>query len=139
MNPIQQQKFNTFVGGLFIGTGALAWLMAVAFAVLPNDEAPAPVTMAPYVDMNTCAQGLQRLGYQVETAGVQVVAHEALDPSGNVEPQLVRASVAWNLCRVPVTDFCVGGGCEKPGITLTVRGQVGKARPAVPVVAVPKK
>lgn len=139
MTPVQQQRFNTIVGGIFIGTGVLAWLLAVAFAVLPNKEAPAPVTMAPYVDMASCAQALRVQGFVVEQAAAQVEAYMPL-AYDNLYGQLEKASVAWNLCKVPVQSFCMGDGCEKPGMTLTLRGQVGAPRVAeAPAASANKK
>lgn len=128
MNPVQQQRFNTIVGGLLIGTGVIAWLIALFFAVLPNDEAPAPVTMEPFVDMASCEVSLRNLGYQVERRGPEVEAHE---PFGvDVSAQLTKASVAWSFCQVPVQSACIGEGCERPGVTLIVRGTLGEPRSA---------
>lgn len=126
MNPLQQQKFNTVVGGLLIGAGVVAWLIALFFAVLPNKDAPAPVTMEPFVNMASCEASLRTLGYQVDRRGPEVEAHEPF--GADVSAQLTKASVAWSFCQVPVQTACIGEGCDRPGITLVLRGKLGEPR-----------
>ena len=128
MTPIQQQKFNTIVGGVFIGAGVLAWLITVFFSVMPNEKAPAPVTMEPHVNMVSCQAAMAQLGYQTT---LKVSDLELYEPFGSdVQAQFEKASIAWSLCQVPVREFCAGEGCEKPGISMTLKGPVGKPRPA---------
>lgn len=132
MTPVQQQRFNTVVGGILIGSGILAWLIALFFSVMPNDEAPAPVSMQPYVNMASCQAALQQLGYSVTAKASDL---EVFEPIGEASPHEVRAkfekaSLAWTLCQVPVQAFCAGEGCELPGISMTLRGPIGKPRSA---------
>lgn len=111
MTPIAQQKFNTAVGIGFLVLGTLAWGFGVFFALVPNEEKPAPVVAAPVVDINSCMRALQDLGYSASVNATQeVIAFEAL--SDEPLKQLERASLATTVCKLPLQSFCIGEGCE---------------------------
>lgn len=147
MTPIQQQRFNTVVGGVGIGVGVIAWAIALFFAVVPNDKAPAPVTMAPVVDLNSCKSALSQVGFQAELrANAEVVLMQDLATSGEgVKEQLQMASLASTLCKIPMHTFCMGEGCEAgAGMHMTLRPtNIGPRRglppggPAIPSAAKP--
>lgn len=120
MTPLAQQKFNTFAGGLLLGIGVVAWLTSVAFAVIPNDEAPAPVHMAPVVRLESCAAALRQLGYAASVKGEEVVASEPL--AEDVARQLEKASIGVLVCKLPLHQFCYGNqSCDQEGLSFTLR------------------
>ncbi len=124
MSPEQRRKFNTAAGGLFIGAGVVAWALAVYFAVTPNPPKPAPTAGTALVDLGSCRSALSVLGYQATLKGDEI---EAFEPMGaDPKDQLERASVATTMCKLQMKTFCVGEGCEKPGLSFTL------ARPANP-------
>jgi len=142
MSPIQQQRFNTILGGTFLATGLVAWAMAFFFAVIPNEEAPAPVIAAPVIDLNSCQAALRDLGYSVTVENNSLLS--AFEPLTS-EPlkQLEKASLAATVCKLPMRTFCMGEGCEAPGLTLTLLRPVDgrsappqtQPRPATPAAA----
>jgi hypothetical protein len=119
MTPDQQRKFNTTFGGVFIGAGILAWMLAVYFAVKPNDPAPAPVVGLTTIDVKSCRTAWAQLGYLTTATNTDVSAYEAL--SDNPKEQLERASTAILACKLPLRSFCMGQGCERPGLSFMVR------------------
>lgn len=135
MSPLSQQKFNTYVGGLMLGVGVLAWLGAIAYAVFPNDEAPAPVHLTPVVRLDSCATALRQLGYTVDIEGEDI---KAFEPYGtDLQRQLEKASIGTTVCKLPLQAFCLGNQtCEKPGLNFTLRRpapqreRVGETAPA---------
>ena len=143
MTPQQQRRFNTTFGGVFVAAGLLAWMLAIYFAIKPNEKAPAPVIAAPTVDLQSCRAAWSQLGYLATATATDVTAYEAL--SADPKEQLDRATTAILLCKVPLRSFCMGQGCERPGLTFTVRKPleakheqpVDSAAPASPATASP--
>lgn len=133
MTPEQKRKFNTVFGGIFLGTGIVAWMLTVYFAVSPNAPAPAPVLSAPSVSLTSCRDALSQLGYQVTLKEPDVTAFEPL--SADPKEQLDRASVAALVCKIPMKSFCMGEGCEQPGLTLVLRKPVDRSDAASAVKA----
>ncbi len=125
MTPEQSRKFNTAFGGLFIGAGVLAWMLAIYFAVAPNEPAPAPVMVSSSIDLGSCRNTLAELGYTATMQDGSVTAYEPLttDP----QAQLNRATVAALVCKIPMKSFCMGEGCEQPGLTLVLRKPMDRA------------
>lgn len=119
MTPEQTRKFNTAFGGLFIGAGVLAWMLAVYFSVAPNEPAPAPVVVNSSIDLGSCRNTLAELGYTANVQDGSVTAYEPL--TADPQAQLNRATVAALVCRIPMKSFCMGEGCEQPGLTLVLR------------------
>lgn len=124
MTPAQRRQFNTIFGGLFIGLGIIAWILTFYFAMTPNEPAPAPVLGAPSVDLQSCRTALAQLGYTATLKDHDVTAFEPL--SANPKDQLERASTAALVCKLPLKAFCMGDGCEQPGLTLVVRKPVDR-------------
>lgn len=122
MTPDQQRKFNTTFGGVFVAAGVLAWMLAIYFAVKPNDPAPAPVVGLTTIDLQSCRTAWAQLGYLASATETDVNAYEAL--SDNPKEQLERATTAVLLCKLPLRSFCMGQGCERPGVSFAVRKQV---------------
>jgi hypothetical protein len=121
MNPDQRRQFNTSFGGVLLALGIIAWLLTIYFAAFPRAEVPA-LRNATSVDLSSCRSALGDLGYTATERPNEVSAFEPLsdDPQG----QLEKASIAANLCHLKMHTFCIGEGCEKPGITLVLRKPV---------------
>jgi hypothetical protein len=120
MTPLQQQRFNTTMGGTLIGVGTVAWAIALFFAVVPNAEAPAPVNAAPIVELNSCRATLNQLGFQATNrGGADVVISQPMGE--NLQVQLEKASLAATVCKLPLHSFCMGEGCAAPGMEMVLR------------------
>lgn len=122
MTPDQQRKFNTAFGGIFIAGGFICLAMALWFAIKPNDPAPHPVLGGTTIDLQSCRKAVQDLGFVAQLKGQDVTAHQAL--SDDPQAQLERASTAILVCKLPLHSFCMGQGCEQPGLSFTVRKPV---------------
>lgn len=120
MSPEQKRKFNTTFGSLFFGVGLLAWGLTIYFAVTPNDPMPAPTVGESQIDPVSCRTALSTLGYEVTTQGADIVAFEPL--SSQPKQQLERATMVSGLCKLPLKEFCMGEGCERPGVSITLAG-----------------
>jgi len=133
VSPEQKRKFNTVFGGMFIATGIFAWALAAYFAVTPNPPKPAPVVNGTSIDVPSCRNTLRALGYEVTVKGKDITAYE----SAITEPklQLDRATVAATVCRLPLKSFCMGEGCERPGITIVVASNNPDASTAAPAAS----
>ena len=128
MTPDQRRQFNTTFGGILLGIGIFAWLFSFYFVVVPRDVAPPPIA-ASSVDLASCQSALADLGYSATEKASEVIAFEAL--SAMPREQLEKASIAANICHLPLNSFCMGEGCERPGLTLVLR----KAVEVAPVAA----
>lgn len=128
MTPEQKRKFNTSFGTVFMTFGVLAWGLAAYYAFTPNPPKPAPAIMAPSVDLNSCRNALSSLGFMVSVSGDDITAFQAIGE--NPREQLERTSVAALICKLPVKEFCMGEGCEKPGISITLDGRKDSGTPA---------
>lgn len=129
MSPEQKRKFNTVFGSVFMATGVFAWALTAYFAVTPNPKRPAPVVRSLSIDLPSCQKTLISLGYEATIKNKDVTAHEMLsatDPKG----QLDRATIASTVCRLPMKSFCMGEGCERPGVTLVVTADEAPGHPA---------
>jgi hypothetical protein len=137
MTPLQQQRFNTAMGGTFLGTGVVAWAVALFFAVVPNAEAPAPVNAAPVVELNSCRATLTQLGFNASIrGGADIVISQPMGP--NLQVQLEKASLAASVCKLPLQSFCMGTGCATPGMELVLRQpEVKRIEGAKPAVTMP--
>lgn len=133
MNPEQQRKYNTIFGGLFLGLGIITWLLAVFFAVVPNAEAPTPVTGNTSIDLQSCRTALGQLGYSANVAANKsdVTAYEPF--GSDPKAQLEKATVGVLVCKLSLQSFCMGEGCERPGISFTLRKPVEAKRTVEPV------
>lgn len=129
MTPEQRRHFNTVFGGVLLSLGIIAWLLAGYFSIAPRAPAP-PLLNAKSVDLSSCRSALSELGYRATERPNEVLAFEALDPP-RAQAQLEKASIAVNLCHLSLHTFCVGDGCEQPGITLVLRKPVEAAVTAV--------
>lgn len=121
MSPEQQRKSNTVLGGVFLGTGVVAWIMAMFFAVVPNPPVPAPSHEAAKVDLNSCKTALGELGYVATIEGPRIRIFEPLTSSP--KDQLEKASIAANMCRLTMKEFCMGTSCQNPGLTMVLLQQ----------------
>lgn len=118
MTPEQKRKFNTVFGGIFFAVGSIAWALTAYFAVTPNPPRPHPVLNSASVDLASCRTALGSLGYQASVKDNDVTGYEPL--SGNPKLQLERATLAASVCKMSLKSFCMGEGCEQPGVTVVV-------------------
>jgi hypothetical protein len=129
MSPEQKRKFNTVFGSVFITTGIFAWALTAYFAVTPNPKRPAPVVHGLAIDLPSCQKTLTSLGYEATIKNKEVTAHEMLSAT-DPKQQLDRATIAATVCRLPMKSFCMGEGCERPGVTLVVTADETAVRPS---------
>lgn len=118
MSPEQKRKFNTVFGSVFLASAAVAWGLTAYFAFTPAPPKPAPVHREPVVNLGSCQMVLQSMGYQVSIVNNEVVAHEPL--SDDPQRQLDKSTAAVNVCRLSLKEFCMGEGCERPGMSFTL-------------------
>lgn len=118
MNPESQKKFNTVMGSGLLAAGILSWVAAFVFAVTKAEPVPAPV-INNYVAFNDCRNNLMQLGYSVQANNKELTAYETFNE--NVAAQLDKATIAILGCGYDLVRFCMGEGCEKPGISFTIR------------------
>jgi hypothetical protein len=118
MTPLQRRAFNTYFGGLLLVLGLGAWGIAGYFAAVPRAPAP-PKVATVAIDTASCQIALTELGYSVTDRGSEIIVFE---PLGSMpREQLEKASIAVTLCRLPLATFCMGEGCSRPGVHLTLR------------------
>lgn len=125
MTPEQQKKFNTTFGGIFLSVGIIAWLLTFYFAMTPNAPAPAPMVAAPSVDLESCRAALGQMGFSASVKDREVTAFQSLGESP--KNQLETASIATLMCKLPLKSFCMGDGCDQPGLTIVMRKPLDKA------------
>jgi len=119
MTPQQRKTFNTLFGTLLLSVGLVSWGLTAYFAVTPQEPAPAPVASRAPVDLGSCRNALAELGY---SAVVQQGKVEATTPlTGNPQEQLERASVAVLVCQLELESFCMGEGCDNPGVNFVLK------------------
>lgn len=118
MTPYQKRQFNTGFGGIFLSLGLLAWMLTVYFAISPSEPIPAPVPEKAGVSLDSCKKVLGDLGFQTELKDNSVTARTSLIVAP--KEQLARASVGILGCKLPMTYFCMGDGCETPGISFVI-------------------
>jgi hypothetical protein len=118
MSPEKKRQFNTVFGGLFLLGAALGWGLAVYFALTPAPPRPAPVVRESPVNLASCSALLQALGYQASIVGNNVMAFEPL--SRDPRRQLERSSLVVTACRLALSEFCMGEGCTRPGVSFTL-------------------
>lgn len=123
MTPEQRKNFNTVFGTLLLVTGLVAWGLTAYFAVTPKEAQPVAVSPAQApVDLGSCRNALAELGY---SASVQQGKIQASTPlTDNPRDQLEKASTAVLLCKLALETFCIGEGCEIPGVSFTLK-QIG--------------
>lgn len=126
MTPEQRKNFNTIFGTLLLATGLVAWGLTAYFAFTPNEAKPAATAAvrAP-VDLGSCRNALAELGY---SASVQQGKIQASTPlTDNPREQMEKASTAVLLCKLDMESFCIGEGCEIPGVSFTLKQAAGVA------------
>ena len=131
MSPHAKKQFNTSVGGLFMGLGALAWLIAVVFALKPSDQKRLPpVSLAPSVDLTTCRTAVNQLyGFtsRMEKGSLVLTTQDI----GNPQKVLNDATAAIALCKMELAEFCMGTGCPEQGMTMTLAQPENQRRPVL--------
>jgi hypothetical protein len=120
MSPEQKRKFNTGVGSIFLGLGAIGWGLTAYYALVPNPPAAPMIAEAPKVDIASCRAALDSWGYQATQVKDTVLAFENLAP--NPQLQLDKATMAVVVCKLPLKSFCMGEGCETPGLSFSLQG-----------------
>lgn len=118
MSPEQKRKFNTVFGSIFLAGAAVAWGLAVYFAITPAPPKPAPVHREATVGLGSCQMVLQSMGYQVSIVNNEVQAYEPL--SEDPQRQLEESTAAVHVCRMSLKEFCMGTGCARPGLSFTL-------------------
>ena len=121
MSPEQKRTVNTVSGGVFLAVAAVEWALAAYFAVTPAPPRPAPVNPVQTVDINSCRTTLGAMGYRVETVADTLQLFEPLSESPKA--QLDKATLAASLCKTKVNAFCMGEGCEQPGLSFALMPQ----------------
>jgi hypothetical protein len=122
MNPESQKKFNTVLGSGLLAAGILSWAVAFVFAVTKAEPVPAPV-INNYVSFNDCRNNLMQLGYTVQSENQQLTAYEGFRE--DVSRQLDKATIAILGCGYDLASFCMGEGCQRPGINFTIKQPAG--------------
>jgi len=122
MNPESQKKFNTVLGSGLLAAGILSWAMAFVFAVTKAEPVPAPV-INNYVSFNDCRNNLMQLGYTVQSENQQLTAYEGFREDAS--RQLDKATIAILGCGYDLTSFCMGEGCQRPGISFSIKPPAG--------------
>ena len=117
MTPEQQKKQNVWFGGVYLALGLVAWGLAGYFVVVPRAVKPAPA-ISIKTDIPSCLGALTELGYAASDKSDVIVAYEPI--STTPKEQLEKASIAATICHHPMVNFCMGEGCEKPGLTLQI-------------------
>lgn len=119
MTPEQKRKFNTTAGSIFIALGLIAWGMTMYYAFVPNPPMPTQAHNAPVVDINSCASTLNTWGYQTKIIDGEISIFEQLTTFP--EQQLDKATMAIAVCKLDLKTFCMGEGCEEPGVSFTLQ------------------
>lgn len=119
MSPEHNRKFNLAAGSFFLVMGLAGWGMAVYYGITPNAPKPHPVTVEAKVDLNACRAVLSGLGYQasIPVGKERVRAYEAFSENVDAKAMLDKATMAIGVCKMKLDTFCVGEGCESPGVT----------------------
>lgn len=148
MSPEINRKFNIGAGSFFLVMGLAGWALAGYYAATPNEAKPHPVTAENKIDLGSCRALLGTLGYSASITAKKdaVRAYEGFKESA--KDQLERATLAMGLCKLPLKSFCMGEGCDTPGISFELGFEDGRkgtkqAKPAAsttqPVPASPVK
>jgi hypothetical protein len=138
MTPAAQRKFNIAAGTVSLLFGMAAWGAAIHVALTPAAPRPAPVSLAPIVDLASCAQAFSSMGMPAEVkAGNRVEVYLRSDLAGvDVNKLLQDASLGIAACRLELQRFCMGRGCELPGLSMQLVDS-SRDRSAAPPTAAP--
>jgi hypothetical protein len=135
MTPETKKQFNLLAGVLFGVLGMGCFGVAAYVASVPAEPKPAPVQLAPTVNVASCRDVLQSMGYSTRMESGGVSANDAAldDP----QAALTRATAAIGVCKMALDTFCMGEACPEPGVSfkLVPAPRSGAAKPAVPVAA----
>lgn len=118
MNAYKKSADNKFYGSILLTLGLIAWVGAVYFSVVPKKELPPPI-QASQVDLASCKSALSELGFSVIERGDDLSISEAL--SAFPKEQLEKASLAASICKTEMRSFCMGEGCERQGLVMTIK------------------
>lgn len=122
MSPEAKKKFNTVFGAGFIAAGLMSWMIAAYFAYTPKEPIKLETATAAPIDLNSCRNALGSMGYETQLKDNLITAYEALS-SDDVKRQLEKASLGVAVCKLPLESFCAGEGCERLGLSFTLKGE----------------
>lgn len=120
MTPETQKKVNVTAGSTLSVLGLICFVIAFYVATVPAVPRPAPVSPQPIVNTSSCRDVLTQMGYTATLINGGVTAKDvSLD-----DPQaaLTKATAALGLCKLKLSEFCMGSGCADPGLTFTLIG-----------------
>jgi hypothetical protein len=137
MTPEAKKQFNTIGGTLFGILGLICFAVAAYVASVPAPAKPMPVSPLPMVNVASCRDVLQTMGYSARVDNGAVTANDmSLD-----DPQvaLTKATAAIGVCKMALSTFCMGEACPEPGVSFKLTPIVRPGHKAVetaaPVVA----
>lgn len=119
MTPETKKKFNMTAGSIFLTLGLICFAVAAYVASVPAVSKPAPTNPQPVVNVSSCRDTLLQMGYQAALTGNGNVTAKDLsldDPQAS----LIKATAAMGLCKLKMTDFCMGSACSDTGLTFTL-------------------
>lgn len=134
MTPESKKQFNLLAGVLFGVLGMGCFGVAAYVASVPAPPKPAPVQMTPVVNVASCRDVLQAMGYSTRMESGGVSANDAAldDP----QAALTKATAAIGVCKMTLDTFCMGEACTEPGVSFKLvpaaRPAPGGAKPAAP-------
>ena len=115
MTPEAKKQFNLIGGTLFGFLGLGCFAVAAYVASVPAPVKPIPVSPMPTVNVASCRDVLQTMGYSARVENGTVSANDSsLD-----EPQiaLTKATAAIGVCKMALSTFCMGEACSEPGVS----------------------
>jgi hypothetical protein len=118
MTPEAKKQFNTIGGTLFGILGLGFFAVAAYVASVPAPEKPMPVSPMPMVNVASCRDVLQTMGYSARVENGKVLANDLSleDP----QVALTKATAAIGVCKMALNAFCMGEACTEPGVSFTL-------------------
>lgn len=133
MTPEAKKQFNLIGGTLFGVLGLVCFAVAAYVASVPAPARPTPVSPYPMVNVASCRDVLQTMGYsaRIDNGTVSAVDTSLEDP----QVALTKATAAIGVCRMALSTFCMGEACAEPGVSFKLTpivrpGQKPSAAPA---------
>lgn len=132
MTPEAKKQFNMIGGTLFGILGLVCFAIAAYVASVPAPAKPMPVSPMPMVNVASCRDVLQTMGYSARVENGAVSANDmSLD-----DPQvaLTKATAAIGVCKMALSTFCMGEACSEPGVSFKLTPIVRPGHKAVDAV-----
>lgn len=129
MTPEAKKQFNLIGGTLFGILGLGCFAIAAYVASVPAPAQPIPISPMPMVNVASCRDVLQTMGYSARVENGIVSANDtSLD-----DPQvaLTKATAAIGVCKMALSTFCMGEACSEPGVSFKLTPIVRPGHKAV--------